>query len=83
MHLFCVLYCFILRFLRKKNDGIKDELVTDIIDWLCVYILSLLFDKFFFRILVLIHVWKLTKVDPQERSTWRSGVRSAVCTASQ
>ena len=23
--------------------------------------------------------WKLTTVDPQERSTWRSGVRSAVC----
>ena len=22
-------------------------------------------------------------VDPQERSTWRSGVRSAMCTASQ
>ena len=26
--------------------------------------------------------WKLT-VDPQERSTWRSGVRSAVRAASQ
>ena len=23
--------------------------------------------------------WKLTTVDPQERSTWRSGVRSATC----
>ena len=27
--------------------------------------------------------WKLTTVDPQERSTWRSGVRSAMRTASQ
>ena len=27
--------------------------------------------------------WKLRTVDPQERSTWRSGVRSAMCTASQ
>ena len=27
--------------------------------------------------------WKLTLVDPQERSTWRSGVRSAMCAASQ
>ena len=27
--------------------------------------------------------WKLTKVDPQERNTWRSGVRSAMCPASQ
>ena len=27
--------------------------------------------------------WKLMKVDPQERSTWRSGVRSAMCAASQ
>ena len=27
--------------------------------------------------------WKLTKVDPQERSTWRSGVRSAMRAASQ
>ena len=26
---------------------------------------------------------KLTTVDPQERSTWRSGVRSAVRTANQ
>ena len=26
--------------------------------------------------------WKLTKVDPQERSTWRSGVRSAMRAAS-
>ena len=24
------------------------------------------------------HEWKLTTVDPQERSTWRSGVRSAM-----
>ena len=27
--------------------------------------------------------WKLTTVDPQERSTWRSSVRSAMCAASQ
>ena len=27
--------------------------------------------------------WKLTTVDPQERSTWRSGVRSALRAASQ
>ena len=27
--------------------------------------------------------WKLTTVDPQERSTWRSGVRSAMGAASQ
>ena len=27
--------------------------------------------------------WKLTIVDPQERSTWRSGVRSAMHAASQ
>ena len=27
--------------------------------------------------------WKLTKVDPHERSTWRSGVRSAMRAASQ
>ena len=27
--------------------------------------------------------WKLTKVDPQERSTWRSGVRFAMRAASQ
>ena len=27
--------------------------------------------------------WKLTIVDPQERSTWRSGVRSAMRAASQ
>ena len=27
--------------------------------------------------------WKLTTVDPQERSTWRSGVRSAMCAARQ
>ena len=27
--------------------------------------------------------WKLTTVDPQERSTWRSGVRSAIHAASQ
>ena len=27
--------------------------------------------------------WKLTKVDPQERSTWRSGVRSAMPAARQ
>ena len=29
------------------------------------------------------HEWKLTIVDPQERSTWRSGVRSAMRAASQ
>ena len=27
--------------------------------------------------------WKLTTVDPQERSTWKSGVRSAMRAASQ
>ena len=27
--------------------------------------------------------WKLTTADPQERSTWRSGVRSAMRAASQ
>ena len=27
--------------------------------------------------------WKLTTVDPQERSAWRSGVRSAMRAASQ
>ena len=27
--------------------------------------------------------WKLTTVDPQERSTWRSGVRSTMLAASQ
>ena len=27
--------------------------------------------------------WKLTTVDPQERSTWRSGVRSAMRAVSQ
>ena len=27
--------------------------------------------------------WKLTTVDPQERSTWRLGVRSAMRAASQ
>ena len=27
--------------------------------------------------------WKLTTVDPQERSTWRSGVRYAMPAASQ
>ena len=27
--------------------------------------------------------WKLPTVDPQERSTWRSGVRSAMRAASQ
>ena len=29
------------------------------------------------------HEWKLTTVDPQERSTWRSGVRSAMRAARQ
>ena len=29
------------------------------------------------------HEWKLTTFDPQERSTWRSGERSAVHAASQ
>ena len=28
------------------------------------------------------HEWKLTTVDPQERSIWRSGVRSAMHAAS-
>ena len=28
-------------------------------------------------------LWKLTIVDPQERSTWRSGVRLAMRAASQ
>ena len=27
--------------------------------------------------------WKRTTVDSQEKSTWRSGVRSAMCAASQ
>ena len=27
--------------------------------------------------------WKLTKVDPEERRTWRSGLRSAMPSASQ
>ena len=27
--------------------------------------------------------WKLMTVDPQERSTWRLGVRSVMCAASQ
>ena len=27
--------------------------------------------------------WKLTTVDPQEKSSWRSGVKSAMCAASQ
>ena len=27
--------------------------------------------------------WKLTIVEPQERSTWKSGVRTAVCAAIQ
>ena len=27
--------------------------------------------------------WKLTIAGPQERSTWRSGKRSAICAASQ
>ena len=25
------------------------------------------------------HEWKLTTVDPQEKSTWRSGLRCYVC----
>ena len=29
------------------------------------------------------HEWKLTTVGPQERSTWRSGVRSAMRAESQ
>ena len=29
------------------------------------------------------HEWKLRTVDPQERSTWRSGVTSAMHAASQ
>ena len=27
--------------------------------------------------------WKLTTVDTQESNTWRTGVRSAMCAASQ
>ena len=29
------------------------------------------------------HEWKLMAVDPQEKSTWRSGVRSAMRATSQ
>ena len=29
------------------------------------------------------HEWKLITVDPKERSTWRSGLRSALPAASQ
>ena len=29
------------------------------------------------------HEWELTTVDPQERSTWRSGVRSAMSATSK
>ena len=27
--------------------------------------------------------WKLSAVDPHDRDTWKSGVRSAMCAASQ
>ena len=27
--------------------------------------------------------WKLSAIDPHDRHTWRSGVRSAMCTASR
>ena len=27
--------------------------------------------------------WKLSDIDPHDRHTWRSSVRSAICTASQ
>ena len=27
--------------------------------------------------------WKLSAIDPHDRHTWRSGVRSAMCVASQ
>ena len=27
--------------------------------------------------------WKLSAINPHDRDTWRSGVRSAICTASQ
>ena len=27
--------------------------------------------------------WKLSAIDPYDRDTWRSGVRSAMCAASQ
>ena len=27
--------------------------------------------------------WKLSAIDPHDRDTWRSGVRSAMCAASQ
>ena len=30
-----------------------------------------------------LHEWKLTTVEPQEKSTWRSGVRYAMRAASQ
>ena len=29
------------------------------------------------------HEWKLRTVDPQERSSWRSGMRSAMSAANQ
>ena len=32
---------------------------------------------------ILSHMWKLATVHPQERSTWRSGVRSVMCACSQ
>ena len=27
--------------------------------------------------------WKLSAIDPHDRHTWKSGVRSAICAASQ
>ena len=50
--------------------------------WVVLYVVR----KIFFNREVqdgLSREWKLTTVDPQERSTWRSGVRSAMRAASQ
>ena len=58
----CSLLLYLLNFNIFKIDGIKVELITDIIDRLCVYTLSLLFDKYFLSeikflfIYILIHV---------------------------
>ena len=58
----CSLLLYLLNFNIFKIDGIKAELITDIIDRLCVYTLSLLFDKYFLSetkflfIYILIHV---------------------------
>ena len=58
----CSLLLYLLNFNIFKIDGIKVELITDIIDRLCVYTLSLLFNKYFLSeikflfIYILIHV---------------------------